>query len=99
MYNPVRTIQSLIKPGQKINQEQEEKLLEKVQKLDEEESYNIYEIMEKHGVFSLKDAFNNKFLAFQLCTLPGTPNYHKFLNKVRTYFDKESVEALIETYT
>jgi hypothetical protein len=38
-------------------------------------------------------------MAYLLATVPGSIHYHKFLNKIRQYFDKDSVEAMINNYT
>ncbi|TNV87997.1 hypothetical protein FGO68_gene76 [Halteria grandinella] len=56
--------------------------------------------MKAQGLFDSKvETFNKYMLSYMLSTIPGSGNYFKFLTKVRTYFDKEAVEQLINTYT
>lgn len=100
IYTPQRKVEHFIKTGQKINAEQEEKLIEKVYALDEKENNEVYEILQKHGALDHKnDSFNSRYFSFLLAAIPGTPYYQKFLNNIKGYFDKESIESLIQTYT
>ena len=55
----------MIKKGQKINEEQEKKLIDKVFKMDEDENIQVYEIFKKHGVFDKhNETFTKRFLTF-----------------------------------
>lgn len=100
IYLPERKVDDFVKKGQKLNSEQEEKILEKIQTLNENENYDIYEMMKQHGLFEQKtESFNKYLLSYMLATIPGTTNYSKFLIKVRNYFDKDAVEQLINMFT
>ena len=56
-----------------MNSDQEQKLQDKVYRLDDDENNAVYEILEKAGVFTEgKHDFNSKFFAFNLLSVPGT---------------------------
>jgi hypothetical protein len=99
MYLPARKAADFTKPNQKLTQEQEDKIADKVYKLDEDECISVYEIMEKAGAFDpLNETFLKRYLTSTLISLPSTSFYAKFLKNVRQFFDKKSVEQLIGGY-
>ena len=99
LYLPIRKVADFLKPGQKLTNELEEKITDKIFNLDEQENKLIFDILTEQGTFKPQSQnFNSLFFAFQLLALPGTSHYSKFLNRVRDNFDQDNLQGLIEVY-